>query len=805
MIDTLPSSFNFLGLQSTHSVLPDKLKPIRKFLRDHYDEEEFLEIARSKFTSLDSLPSLQACPRILTLPKTGGWHLVTELHLLPTEPPEGDWHAYDIETSQVTPDNWAPLCAVATNGRHWKVWLPHPSGQALDKQIPLNCPFLSHNSNFDQSYTKSSQGSLCTMQMASELFAATDQQLHAMKVNGNVPWGKVALPAYCSLEVVAKFCRIPMHSKDTRNLCIENTWQDNYQSHLLEIVNYCAMDTFVLYAVFTKLWPLFKQADPNPLSWLGLLEISKYRLPVEKDFGQWVLNTDEIHRLERDKWAIKIIEAIQLKRNEELKFISAADDVPALELDLAWFWLKYYRKLGKRPAKITKMLKELKSAYSDHLSDIKERLGKICCKIHPYYGDQVLAPEWLFSFSPTPSNNQLPALLGAIYNGVPVSYEYPRFNVPTVDGDLAGSYWGSKVDLANYACEGFDFIGYCEFCRSQSNWHSMRNRLGSLNIINHEWVPQIHKSGTITQRLTDNVLHVAPKHSSKIPGSELMGKFKADPNELFIYADMSGQETMIFQAIADQGVLGSSGYGKTVLTGDMHSVIRDLLGFSSTKEGRTQAKPYTFLLQYGGQAAGCKKRLMADGFEDSRAESKADSLCKGYIGVPKHIAGNTYYEGGLASSGYNALTKMANRPMRTLLLNRLAPAPLQAEYRGKGLDLTVKNWFIQATGTDFLRLIFALASIFASKLEVSLRPAASVHDLLAFLNSIEDLDQGTLIMQASHLVSVSKLYSNLGYKECPLRYATFDTIEVDNRFRLKHLDPYITPSNPGFPVESCPC
>jgi hypothetical protein len=116
--------------------------------------------------------------------------------------------------------------------------------------------------------------------------------------------------------------------------------------------------------------------------------------------------------------------------------------------------------------------------------------------------------------------------------------------------------------------------------------------------------------------------------------------------------------------------------------------------------------------------------------------------------------------------------------------------------------MTLGNWPIQSTGSDFLRGTFALASLLRGDLDI--QPTCSIHDMVCFMAPINQVPQVVSVLNAAHLYLYSKLYSGLGYKELPQACALPDSVEVDSRLRLSHLDPYVTPSNPeGFPIELC--
>jgi hypothetical protein len=238
----------------------------------------------------------------------------------------------------------------------------------------------------------------------------------------------------------------------------------------------------------------------------------------------------------------------------------------------------------------------------------------------------------------------------------------------------------------------------------------------------------------------------------------------------------------------------------------MHCVIRDLLGFSPDKAGRSKAKGFTFALQYGGGESGICNSLKILGYPATEAKATAKKLAEGYIGTKRYFNGRTHYSGGLASSGYNALeSRIYGESLRTMLFGRAAALPLQYRYRGKEFGLSVKNWVIQSTGSDFLRGTYALVRLIGEDMGKSPRPLVSVHDMTGFRSSVEEAGDVVQIMQAAHLVLVAWLYRNNGYSECPTAYALFDEVTVEDRLRLFPLEDYVTGSNPtGFPRSCCP-
>jgi hypothetical protein len=803
-IPTLPKQFNFLGFQSTHSEINPKHKSALRILREHWDEEDAMQWAESRLPK--PMPMVNHVPQLTKLPHLGGWLRLRDLQ--PSEPT--GWVVIDTESSKHF-GIWVPLCAVATNGVDWWIWLPDASGQATDKQIPFSGHAIAHNLMYDLSVLNGAQGGLCTMQMAASLVGGNSSMVCMASANGSVPW-RNCLPIYNSLQALAGFCQVSMHSKETRNLCVELDWVTNYRENLLQILNYCIADTAVTQQVFCKIYPKFRGADPNPLSVIGLVEMSRFKLPLDPNFRSWLHESQQFLDLADRGWETKIITAMQTIKPRDWAIARMVETLD-MNFDLAFphRWLAYKKitKTGRVSFAKTRQINLVYSTLSLALKALRDEIigliGPLSEAVNPYTGKSALEPRWCKRIYPSPTCNQLPEFLDATYLKTPVRYDHPRFNIMGDDGELAGTWHKDGVSLAAFESPHLDLTAYGEYAREVGPATKMRERLSGMAIHNDQWVPSMHLSGTITQRLTDNIVLVCPKHHKTKPRTELLGMFKTLPNELFAFFDYSGQETMIFQALADRQVLGSSGYGKAVLEGDMHTIIRDILGFEKTSKGRSQAKEYTFLLQFGGGVSGCTTYLRLAGYSPAAAREKAFNLVESYVGSVNYSKGMAYYSGGLASEGYNVLTRMISQPnLKSLLFGRLAPLPLQKGTTSDSFMLTRKNWPIQSTGTDFARGSFAIAAYLAAKTETYLRPAVCIHDMPAWITSVADAERTTKLLEATHLVLTSMLYRNLGYPEMPAKFAVPDDLSVDNRLRLNALDPMETPSNVGgFPVESC--
>jgi hypothetical protein len=465
--------------------------------------------------------------------------------------------------------------------------------------------------------------------------------------------------------------------------------------------------------------------------------------------------------------------------------------------------------------------------------ELSQTIAEACASEYPWLSweingtDGYFAPTWVKKTKLQYSSKILWVAMNTRNGAERVKFDGKRYeNVFKKDGDPSGSIWSKKVEDGQLLCDWEKFDLFRQYARQVHALTALRKRLTLIQI--HEkdgwywYYPDLDRHGTLTGRLTDSVVLVGVKYDPGIPGSELLALFEAPPGMRVIWSDWTGQESMLFAAFCDSvsGKLGASPYAQINLTADMHSVIRDLLEFEPTKDGRQAAKNYTFLLQYGGGVKGCIRYLLTAGYSLEKATRIATKLVEGYVGKSSGFQRTKRFTGGVASEGYNVLQQwIYNEKPRTHILNRAIPIPLRPRYQSGKDELTLKNIPCQGGGVDQLHLIHSEVWRLSQYLDAKYQPLMSIHDRPGWLFAEEEfngkdpitlpsgkvlpagISKAELILQAAHLLTVAKTYDKLGIDAIPKRYAYFDGLDIDNRMRQYPTLGYDTPSLPqGFPI-----
>lgn len=737
---------------------------------------------------------------------------------------------------------WSALCAVAISpdGTIY-AWVPPNEFDVHYAECP---PFVAFNAAYDLRWTSNHPINICVQMLAKMLFKGTDSQTNAKVANPSVPWGAVTLPPRVSLLAVADHLRIPHdHSKDTRDLTIKHLWATNRAEHLSEILLYCIEDVILTLKVWNKLAPYVKQISPSSATWNGLFEISQYRLPISKDFHSWVKKVyTQIDVSNRD-WADKL--AGHLRSQYPLHFQAVSFLMAELEHMTATvrplsFWLtrsilvshKQNPKIRSAHKKNCVLLANL-MAPKNLYALLKTSLEEESTHNYPWLDwgingtNGFEGPTWVKKTKLQYSSKILWVAMNAFNGDSRLVFDGKRYpNLFKKNGDPSGSAWSKHVEDGQLTCPWTEFGTFREYARQIHAMTALRKRLTLLQI--HEkdgwywYYPDLDRHGTISGRLTDSIILVGLQYNPGIPGSELLALFECPEGLWVLWSDWTGQESMLFGAYCDAvyGKLGYSEYAKINLTADMHTVIRDLLRFEKTKQGRQAAKNYTFLLQYGGGLAGCVRYLKTAGYSEEDAYIIGTGLINGYVGRCTGKGSSKRYSGGIASDGYNFLQSwIYNEKPRTPILKRAIPIPLRPRYQTGKDELTLKNLPCQGGGVDQLHLIHSEVWRLASFLGAKYQPLMSIHDRPGWLFAEECFDTSTqivlpsgtalpsgiskaeVIVQAAHLIAVAELYGSLRIDALPKKYAYFDGLDIDNRMRQYPTQTYETASTPGgFPI-----
>lgn len=87
-------------------------------------------------------------------------------------------------------------------------------------------------------------------------------------------------------EVYKLYCGEKI-SKEQRNIFVEGSL-DDIREHFNDLMTYCASDVLATHKVFCKLFPLFQERFPHPVTFAGMLELSRTYLPVNSNWQRYL-------------------------------------------------------------------------------------------------------------------------------------------------------------------------------------------------------------------------------------------------------------------------------------------------------------------------------------------------------------------------------------------------------------------------------------------------------------------------------------------------------------------------------------
>ncbi|TMW45401.1 hypothetical protein DOY81_009523 [Sarcophaga bullata] len=92
-------------------------------------------------------------------------------------------------------------------------------------------------------------------------------------------------------EVHRLYCGGPKVSKEERNIFVEGTLYD-VREDFQNLMNYCSNDVAATHRILQKLFPLFEERFPHPVTLAGMLEMGSAYLPVNKNWLRYINESD---------------------------------------------------------------------------------------------------------------------------------------------------------------------------------------------------------------------------------------------------------------------------------------------------------------------------------------------------------------------------------------------------------------------------------------------------------------------------------------------------------------------------------
>lgn len=854
----------------------------------HYASEPYKTMCYDKFKEI--------VPRPKEWLRKAGW-VMYEPGREPQEVafPLEDTLVFDVETMYMVSSY--PTLAVALSKRAWYVWCsPFICGsEKVEHLIPMGAldkerVVIGHNVGYDrarvldeynfkpskaffldtQSLHVASSG-LCSRQRPQYVKNKKLRQARQVGEQSDLepdvgdleedPW--LGVSAMNSLSDVALLhCGITM-DKEPREF-FSSTNKNEIIANFQHLVSYCATDVQVTSKVFDKVFPIFLEKCPHPVSFGALRSLSSCILPTRyKKWNNYLEKSEKVYQESKqdiEEKIVKIVETtVELIKSEN--YMETVSNDPWLrQLD----WTIKPLKLTKKgvPVKNQKLpgfpewyrsLFPNKNATVPHIT-LKSRNIPIFFRLS-WEGSPVTWSDsdgWCFAVERDLEEEFKAKNYVLADKSVTTQYreglaeiksqekkDYILFKIPHPNGPenncttlLSKPYihffekqiLTSKSEFAHEALR----INSCG-----SYWMSARERILSQFVVPQPCfpdafvplrdgdekveeceelgiiLPTVIPMGTVTRRAVENTWLTASNAKSNRIGSELKAQIEAPKGYCFVGADVDSEELWIASLVSDSvfNIHGGTAIGWMCLEGsknegtDLHTKTAQILGCT-----RSEAKIFNYGRIYGAGvkfAAQLLKKFNPS-LPDQEAKNIANKLyesTKGKSQTSKVF--KKFWYGGSESILFNKLESIAEQDEpKTPVLGCGITFSLMKKNLGSSSFLPSRiNWAIQSSGVDYLHLLTCSMHYLISKYNIDARLSISIHDEIRFLVAEEDKYRAAMALQVSNVWTRAIFCEQMGIDDLPQNCAFFSLVDIDHVMRKEVDVDCVTPSNP-FPIPS---
>lgn len=254
-----------------------------------------------------------------------GWTKYVNEEAKAIDYPEEDALIFDVEICCVEGKN--PVMATAVSTKYWYSWACKDVcakrksmnrnkiyDDSTNDLIPIQTPshvkgcqlgdsffkpkvIIGHSVSFDRARIKeeywlerSGLRFLDTMSLHIAISGVTSQQKMMLKSGAakHENWSELT-SLNNSLSAVHKFYCGQELKKEARDIFITGTLED-VAKDFQNLMTYCADDVAATHRVLTRLWPMFLERFPHPVTLAGMLELSTCYLPVNRNWRRYVEN-----------------------------------------------------------------------------------------------------------------------------------------------------------------------------------------------------------------------------------------------------------------------------------------------------------------------------------------------------------------------------------------------------------------------------------------------------------------------------------------------------------------------------------
>lgn len=654
-----------------------------------------------------------------------------------------------------------------------------------------------------------------------------------------------------SLRDVAKFhCNITIDK--ARREYFGELDRAGIRGRLDELLDYCAADVEITHRVYQKVFPLFLETCPHPVSFAALRFLAAEILPVNETWDAYLHNAEATYHQLSDAVQERLItlaeKALEVKDQPDIY-----ENDPWLN-QLDWSGQEIRMVKGKkkgdppRPAArqkkpgMPKWYKDLFAKSDGPINlTVRTRIAPILLKLrwndHPLVWSDKYGWTWqvpmdeVFLYSEKglreldmseEENLKLRDDMQHRYYKVPhKDGPLARCTTPLAKGYLQHFEKGTLSSEYEYAKEALEMNASCSY------WISARDRIMSQMVVyNKEMpnapdlvsssvegrgkkvgfiLPQIIPMGTITRRAVENTWLTASNAKKNRVGSELKSMVRAPKGYCFVGADVDSQELWIASLIGDATfkLHGGNAVGFMTLEGtkaagtDLHSRTASILGIT-----RNDAKVFNYGRIYGAglKFAATLLRQFNPGLTDSQTTKTANELyenTKGKKTTRRQLHERPFWRGGTESFVFNKLEDFAEQEKpRTPVLGAGITEALMRRYLTKGGFMTSRiNWAIQSSGVDYLHLLIVSMEYLTRRYNLEARLAITVHDEIRYLVKEEDKYRAAMALQVANVWTRAIFSQQMGIDELPQSCAYFSAVDIDHVLRKEVDMDCITPSH----------
>lgn len=652
-----------------------------------------------------------------------------------------------------------------------------------------------------------------------------------------------------SLRDVAKFhCGITIDK--TKREYFSELDREGVCDKLDELLDYCAADVDITHKVYRKVFPLFLETCPHPVSFAALRHLSSEILPVDRSWEAYIANTEATYHKLSDAVEERLVDLAQKALENKASPEIYQNDPWLRQLD--WSGQEVRMVKGKKKDDLPRpAARQKKPGMPNWYKDlfvkndapialtVRTRIAPLLLRLAWYGHPLVWSDKYGWTFQ-VPLSEASKYFDKAMIDCDMCEEEninlrddnrHVYFKLPHKDGPqarcanpLAKGYLqffenGTLSSEYAYAKEALEMNASCSY------WISARDRIKSQMVVYESTkhsgaeltsassdlqvgyiLPQVIPMGTITRRAVENTWLTASNAKKNRVGSELKSMVKAPSGYCFVGADVDSEELWIASLVGDASfkLHGGNAIGFMTLEGskaagtDLHSRTANILGIS-----RNDAKVFNYGRIYGAglKFASTLLRQFNPNITDSEAAQTADKLYKNTKGqktTRKMLHERSFWRGGTESFVFNKLEDFAEqeRP-RTPVLGAGITEALMRRFISKGGFMTSRiNWAIQSSGVDYLHLLVVSMEYLARRYNIAARLAITVHDEIRYLVKDEDKYRAAMALQVANVWTRAMFSQQMGIDDLPQSCAYFSAVDLDHVLRKEVDMDCITPSHP---------